>query len=142
MTNETVIEELNTLLKGTYMGIHSFEHYIQRLNEHELKKDFQSMQQDLKLSAKKIAERIQDLGGVPADNEGITGAIQGFMHNIMLDDDPKKIVKDALKGIDNYGVQYSEELVKGDLDPVSKQIVEDVIDANRRHVKQLRHFLH
>ena len=43
MTNEIVIEELNTLLRGTYMGIRSFEHYIQKLDDDEIKKHFQSM---------------------------------------------------------------------------------------------------
>jgi hypothetical protein len=47
MTNETIIEELNTLLRGTYMGIRSFEHYIQKAEENELKKVFQSMQQEV-----------------------------------------------------------------------------------------------
>ena len=84
MTNEIVIEELNTLLRGTYMGIRSFEHYIQKLDDDEIKKHFQSMQQDTKQSAQKIAEQIQNLGGVPADDEGVSGSMHSFMHNIML----------------------------------------------------------
>ncbi|WP_338786900.1 DUF2383 domain-containing protein [Metabacillus sp. FJAT-53654] len=142
MTNETIIEELNTLLRGTYMGIRSLEHYIQAVENDELKNNFQSMQQDIKLNAQKIAERIQNLGGVPADDEGVSGSMHSFMHKIMLPNDSRKIIEDALKGVDNYGVQYSEELVKGDLDPTSKQIVEEVIDNNRRHVEHLRHLLH
>jgi bacterioferritin len=142
MTNETIIEELNTLLRGTYMGIRSLEHYIQEVENDELKNNFQSMQQDIKLNAQKIAERIQNLGGVPADDEGVSGSMHSFMHKIMLPNDSRKIIEDALKGVDNYGVQYSEELVKGDLDPTSKQIVEEVIDNNRRHVEHLRHLLH
>lgn len=39
MNNETVIEELNTLLRGTYMGIRSFEHYIQIVHDSELKRN-------------------------------------------------------------------------------------------------------
>ncbi|OAS86856.1 MULTISPECIES: DUF2383 domain-containing protein [Metabacillus] len=142
MTNETIIVELNTLLRGTYMGIRSLEHYIQEVENDELKNNFQSMQQDIKLNAQKIAERIQNLGGVPADDEGVSGSMHSFMHKIMLPNDSRKIIEDALKGVDNYGVQYSEELVKGDLDPTSKQIVEEVIDNNRRHVEHLKHLLH
>jgi bacterioferritin len=142
MTNETIIEELNTLLRGTYMGIRSLEHYIQEVENNELKNNFQSMQQDIKLNAQKIAERIQNLGGVPADDEGVSGSIHSFMHKIMLPNDSRKIIEDALKGVDKYGVHYSEELVKGDLDQTSKQIVEEVIDINRRHVEHLRHLLH
>ncbi|MGJ7922100.1 DUF2383 domain-containing protein [Neobacillus sp. LXY-4] len=142
MTNEIVIEELNTLLRGTYMGIRSFEHYIQRVDNEELKKTFQSMQKNTKLDAQKIAERIQNLGGVPADDEGVSGSMHSFMHKMTLSDDPQKIIDDALKGLKNYGVQYSEKLIAGDLDPESKQIVDEVIDTNRKHVDQLGQLLH
>ena len=143
MTNEeTVIEELNTLLRGTYMGIRSFEHYIQKTDDVQLKGHFQSMQQDIKQNAQKIAELIQNLGGVPADDEGFSGSMHSFMHKVTLPDDTQKILEDAIEGMDNYGVQYSEELVKGDLDPESKRIAEEVIDTSRKHVEQLRQLLH
>jgi bacterioferritin len=142
MTNETVIEELNTLLRGTYMGIRSLEHYIQKVEDEDLKKNFQSMQQEVKLDAQKLAERIQNLGGIPADDEGVSGSMHSFMHKIMLSDDRRKIIEDALEGFAKYGVQYSEELIKGDLDPESKQIAEKVIDTSRRHAEQLKQLLH
>lgn len=142
MRNDTVIEELNTLLKGTYMGIRSMEHYIEKVDDAELKRHFQSMQQDTKLNALKLAERIQNLNGVPADSEGLTGAMQGYIHRVMLSGDPKELLEDALKGVDDYGVHYSEEIVKGDLDPESKQLVEEVIDTNRRHADFIRQLLH
>jgi bacterioferritin len=139
MSNEVIIEELNTLLRGTYMGIRSFEHYIQKAEDDELKRVFQSMQQEVKLNAQKLAERIQNLGGVPADDEGFSGTMYSFMHKAMLPDDSKEIIDDALKGLDHYGVQYSEELVRGDLDPVSKQLAEEVIDTSRKQIEQLQH---
>lgn len=142
MRNETVIEELNTLLRGTYMGVRSFEHYIQKLEDEELKEAFQSIQQDLKQNAQKIAQQIQNLGGVPANDEGISGSMHSFMHKLMLSNNTKAIIEDAIKGTDHYGVHYSEELVKGDLDLSSRQVVEEVIDANRRHVERLKHLLH
>lgn len=142
MTEKAVIEELNTILRGTYMGIRSLEHYIQKVDDFELKNHFQSMQQEVKLNALKVAERIQNLGGVPADDEGVSGSMHSFMHKIMLSDDRRKIIEDAIEGVEKYGVHYSEEVVKGDLDPTSKQIVEDVIDSNRRHTDTLKHLLH
>jgi bacterioferritin len=142
MANEVIIEELNTLLRGTYMGIRSFEHYIQKVEDEELKTVFQSMQQDVKLNALKLAERIQNLGGVPADGEGFSGSMHSLMHNAMLPDDKTEIIKDALKGLNQYGVEYSEELVRGDLDSESRQLAEDVIDTSRRQIEQLRHYLH
>jgi bacterioferritin len=142
MTNETVIEELNTLLRGTYMGIHGFEQYIQKLNNHDLKRTFQQIQQEQKQNAQKIAERIQNLGGVPADDEGISGSMISFMHKFMLPDTEREIMKEAIEGLDKYGVDYSAEIVKGDLDPSSKQIADETINDSRRHAEQLRHLLH
>lgn len=142
MTNETIIEELNTLLRGTYMGIRSFEHYIQKVDDHELKDTFQSMQQELKLNAQKIAVQIQNLNGIPADGEGMSGSMHSFMHKIILPKNSEKIIEDAIEGLSNYGVHYAEELVKGDLDPNSKQIAKEVIDTNRRFVKTLKNLQH
>ncbi|WP_449622713.1 DUF2383 domain-containing protein [Robertmurraya sp. Marseille-Q9965] len=140
--NRIIVEELNTLLRGTYMGIRALEHHIQQLENVEVKQYFQSIQQEIKENASKIAEQIQNLGGIPADDEGISGSIHSYMHKVMLPHDTRLIIKDALHGLDNYGVEYSEELVKGDLDATSKQIVEEVIDTNRRHIENLRHLLH
>ncbi|MEK3990486.1 hypothetical protein [Robertmurraya sp. FSL R5-0851] len=67
--------------------------------------------------------------------------MQGYLHRMMLSEDPKDILEDALKGVDDYGVHYSEELVRGDLDSESRQIVEEVIDTNRRHADFLRQLL-
>lgn len=142
MTNETVIEELNTLLRGTYMGVHGFEQYIQKLNDHDLKRTFQQIQQEQKQNAQKIAERIQNLGGVPADDEGISGSMISFMHKLMVPDNERGIVEEAIEGLDKYGVHYSTEVVKGDLDPSSKQMVDETINDSRRHAEQLRHLLH
>lgn len=139
---EIVIEELNTLLRGTYMGIHALEHHIQKLEEPDLKRKFQTIQQEAKQNAGKLAERIQNLDGVPADSEGVTGKLHSFMHKMIVPEETTKIIEDALKGMDQYGVHYSEELVKGDLDPESKTLVEEVIDTNRRHSEELRQLLH
>jgi bacterioferritin len=140
--NEIVIEELNTLLRGTFMGIRSLEHYIQKVEDPDLKRTFQSLQQDVKLNSQILAERIQNLGGVPADDEGFSGSMHSYMHKVMLSNDPQEILEDAIKGFDQYGIEYSEELVKGDLDPQSKLIAEDVINTSRKHVEQLEKRLH
>lgn len=142
MTNEVAIEELNTLLRGQYMGIRSFEHYIHKLDDPELKNKFQHMQQEQKRNAMKIAERIQDLGGIPADDEGVSGSVHSFMHKLTISGEPENMIKDALEGMEKYGVRYSEEIVKGDLDADSRRMIEEVIDDSRRQAEQLRKLLH
>ncbi|MEN2767425.1 DUF2383 domain-containing protein [Ornithinibacillus xuwenensis] len=138
MSNDIIIEELNTLLRGIYMGIRSMEHYIQKTTDDHLKEHFQSIQLEIKENAQKLAEQIQDLGGIPADDEGFTGSIHSYMHNMMLPKDSDKILTDAIKGMENYGVEYSEELVKGDLDPESVRITKEIINTSRKHVNELK----
>ncbi len=59
----------------------------------------------------------------------------------MLPNSSEAMIKDAIKGNENYGVEYSEEVVKGDLDIESKRIVENIIDTNRRHVSLLKEII-
>lgn len=118
------------------MGIRSFEHFVQKVE-----KTFQSMQIEVNENAQRIAELIQNLNGVPADDEGFTGSIHAFMHKITLPNNSKEIIENAIEGNEKYGVYYSEELVKGDLDTESKKVVEEVIDTHRRHVDILKQML-
>ena len=62
MTAKNVIQTLNEFLQGQYMGIHAYEHHIEKLEDPNVKKEFQQIQQDHKLHAQKVAERIQNLG--------------------------------------------------------------------------------
>lgn len=105
------------------MGIHAYEHYIEKLKDPEIKKEFQKIQQDHKQHALKVAERIQNLGGVPVDNEGIVGSVQGLISQFTVPDTTEGIVSSALKGEGYYGVQISEEIVHGDLDPESHMLM-------------------
>ncbi|WP_010283660.1 DUF2383 domain-containing protein [Bacillus timonensis] len=138
---EIVVEELNTLLRGTYMGIRAFEHHIQKLDDPQMKQTIQSIQQEAKINAQKLSERIQNLNGMPANSEGVTGTMHGYMHKVMLSDNPDEILKDAIEGLEKYGVEYSEELVKGDLDPESRKVAEEVIDTSRKHADIIKKLL-
>lgn len=139
---KAVVNELNAFLKGQYMGIHAYEHLIQHMEDKEIKKAFQKIQQDHKQHAMQVAERIQNLGGHPVDDEGIIGSMQGFISELMMSKDDTSLIKHALKGEDYYGIQVSEEIVKGDLDKESKMLIEEILDKDRTHVNQLKGFLH
>lgn len=137
-----VINTLNEFLKGQYMGIHAYEHHIQKLKDPNIKSELQRIQQEHKNHALKVAERIQNLGGKPVDDEGIIGSIQGFIGQFRIPDTSSGIIESALKGEAYYGIQISEEIVKGDLDPESRQLIEEILDKDRQHVGFLNRFLH
>ncbi|MNP85536.1 hypothetical protein D3C76_1853180 [compost metagenome] len=51
------------------------------------------------------------------------------------------ILRDALRGEDK-GIVMSEQLVRGELDQESRQLVEDILDHDRKHLDQLNKYLH
>lgn len=137
---ETVVKELNEFLKGQYMGIHSYEHYIQKLQDPDIKREFQKIQQEHKQHEMLVAERIQNLGGTPVDDEGILGSVQGFLSQLNLPDTTEGLIQGALKG-ESIGIKMSEEIVKGDLDGESRQLIEEILDDDRQHTSFLNSLL-
>ncbi|MFE8702727.1 ferritin-like domain-containing protein [Cytobacillus sp. FJAT-54145] len=138
---DTAIKELNAFLKGQYMGIHAYEHLIQSTDDFYIKKELQEIQKDHKIHAMRVAERIQNLGGTPVDDEGFIGSIQEFMSRWTTPTATDDILRTALKGEDFYGIQMSHEIVKGDLDPQSQQLVDEILHHDQKHVDRLRNLL-
>lgn len=138
---DTVVKELNTFLEGNYMAIQTYDKYINHVEDARLKKILQEIQQDHKKHAMVIAERIQNLGGMPAKDAGLKGNMAQMMKNLQgtTKDDPS-IIKDALVG-EERGIKMSQELLEGDLDPESLRIVEEVLARDEEHVKMLRELL-
>ncbi|MCD5324645.1 MULTISPECIES: ferritin-like domain-containing protein [Pontibacillus] len=141
MSQQDIVKTLNTFLKGQYMGVHAYEHYIQKLDEPHIKKEFQRIQQEHKQHAQQVAERIQDLNGTPVDDEGLIGSVQGFIGKFMMPDETDKIIDSAARAESYYAVELSEEIVKGDVDPQTKQLIDQIIDEDRSHVESLHRLL-
>ena len=137
----SVIKELNTFLGGNYMAIQAYERYIHHIDDSNIKQTLQKIQQDHKQHAMLIAERIQNLGGVPVDDVGFKGAIAEFVNNLKgSSNDPAFILKDALMGEDK-GIEISKKLVKGDLDPESLELVNDILNHDQKHVDLLEELI-
>jgi bacterioferritin len=138
----TIVKELNAFLKGQFMGIHGYERLIHNSDNTNLKETLQQIQQDHKLHAIMVAERIQNLGGVPVDDVGIMGTMAEVKSILQREKhDTQAIIKQA-KASEDKGIQMSEEIVKGDLDPNSRQLIQDILDTDRKHVERLNNMLH
>ncbi len=137
-----VVEELNAYLRGEYMAIKSYEKFIERTKDPNVKREFLSIQQDHKKHAYKISERIRSLGGKPVKGAGYMG-IMSDMKNLVKrnKDDTKFILKDAGRG-EYRGIRMAEEIVKGDLDEQSKKLVNDLLNEDRGHVEKMRGLIH
>ena len=132
-----VIKELNTFLEGNFMAIHAYDNYIHHIDDVEIKQVLQKVQQDHKQHAMLIAERIQNLGGIPVDDVGMMGNVAEFINKLK---GPAKgvapILKDALVG-EHRGIEKSKKILEGDLDPESLTLVESILDADQKHVDLL-----
>lgn len=141
MEKDIVIRDLNEFLKGIYMGIKAYERYIQHVDDEKIKDVLQKIQQEHKQHAIKVAARIQDLGGVPADDPGLKGLMAHMMMRMKgSTDDPNFILKDAMKGEEN-GIHMSEKIVRGDLDDESRQMVEQILEDDRNHLATLQSYI-
>lgn len=137
-----VIKELNTFLEGNYMAIHAYEKYIHHIDDVKIKQVFQEIQQNHKQHATMIAERIQNLGGIPVDDVGLMGNIAELLNSLKgSTKDPAHILKDALVG-EHRGIEKSKELLNDDLDPESLTLVKHILDADEQHVDLLDKLLH
>ncbi|WP_108670233.1 ferritin-like domain-containing protein [Peribacillus acanthi] len=139
--NQDVIDELNSFLKGQYMGIHAYEHFIQNTDDHDVKRAFQKIQQEHKFHAMRVAERIQNLGGTPVTDEGIIGSVADFISKFTTPKNRNELIKKAIVGEGYYGISLSEKMVQGDLDPESNRIVQEIIDRDHRHLSTLNSLL-
>lgn len=137
-----IIKELNQFLEGNYMAIHAYNQYIYHTNEVELKKTLQNIQQNHKKHTTMIAERIQNLGGIPTQDVGIKGRFAEMMQHITgKTTDPVHIIKDALAG-EERGIKKSKEMLKGDLDSESFQLIKHILEEDEKHVERLQQLLH
>lgn len=138
--NNTSINELNEFLKGEYMAIEAYERYIRDAKDDNTKMQLQKIQQDHKQHVIKISERIQNLGGKPANGVGLTGTMVNIfsgMKSMGENDDTHAIVRDAYEG-EYKGINMASEVVKGDLDTESNNMINDILNQDRIHLETLR----
>ncbi|MBW8351113.1 PA2169 family four-helix-bundle protein [Bacillus sp. IITD106] len=64
------------------MAIHSYEHYIQNISNPAVKKTLQKIQQEHKQHFAKTADRIQNLGGKPVEDNGFMLSIMEGMKKL------------------------------------------------------------
>lgn len=136
--NNTSINELNTILKGEYMAIQGYENYMEKVQDPNVKSELQRIQIDHKQNSIRIAERIQNLGGRPSSDVGVAGEIGQIFSSLrgMNKKDTKCIINQAYKGERN-GIKMANEIVKGDLDPQSMTLINDILEVDKSHLAAL-----
>lgn len=135
--NKEVVKELNTFLEGNFMAIHAYEKFIQHIESDEIKDVLQIIQQNHKKHTIVISRRIQDLGGVPVKDVKMMMELANKVKPATKGD--AAIVQDALTG-EQRGIQVSKELLEGDLDKESLEMVNHILNADEKHIDLLAKF--
>lgn len=136
-----IVKELNAFLKGNYMAIESYERFLEKINEPEIRKIFQKIKANQEEHAKLVQERIRNLGGEPVDSSGIIGDMVDWMDQFKLETkELPHIIKDAQTG-EFRGIKKSKEMLENDLDEESLSLVQNILEKDEEHVALLTELL-
>lgn len=134
------INELNMVLKGEYMAIDKYDHYIKGINNDSIKSEMQKIQQTHKQQATNISTRVQQLGGNPINTSGIAGFISEITSNIRNEKDTQTIVKSAIEG-EKMGIDTTYDILNNITDEDSKNLINGVINENKNVIGTLSNLM-
>ncbi|AFS78479.1 hypothetical protein DUF2383 [Gottschalkia acidurici 9a] len=140
--NLETIESLNELLKGEYMAIESFNNFISRVEDENVKDCFQDVQKQHRESISTLASYIQDIGGQPHENIGIKGTMGEIMINIDLGSkaNDNEVIKKAIEG-ETKGINMAEKVLRGKLDDKSRDLSGEILQSHRKSIKKLKNLI-
>ncbi|MEG0519887.1 MAG: DUF2383 domain-containing protein [Erysipelotrichaceae bacterium] len=119
-----LIEEINQLLKGTFMGIFMFNNLVEKLKSDELKKMYNEIIIIFKNHEIGLTRQIKELNGIPVNSAGFKGTIVDMMEmakNLLIINDMQvleegiksiKAANNAIRIFDNNHFVVSAELQK------------------------------
>ncbi len=133
------IKSLNQLLQGEYMAVDAFNIFISKIEEDEVKKTFQQVQDNHRDNIKTLANFIQNMGGQPDENLGLKGNMADMKINIEIGSkaDTSRVVKKAIEG-ETQGINMAEKVLRGNLDDRSRDIAGEILHKDRSALDKLR----
>ncbi|MDD4564784.1 MAG: DUF2383 domain-containing protein [Eubacteriales bacterium] len=143
MNNDTdAMRSINTLLQGEYMAIESFNNFISRLEDGNVKNTFQDIQKQHRGNVDILATYIQNAGGQPDENLGIKGIMGDIKLNLDLSSqsDAKEVIKKAIEG-ETKGVNMAEKVLRGKLDDKSRKLAGEILENDRESIEKLKNLL-
>ncbi|HLR21253.1 MAG TPA: DUF2383 domain-containing protein [Tissierellaceae bacterium] len=140
--NSETIKSLNELLQGEYMAVESFNNFIFKLENEDIKQIFQEIQKQHRENIDNLAHYIQDIEGQPDENLGMRGKMGDIMVNmdLGLKVDDIEIIEKAING-ETKGVNMAEKVLRGDLDDRSRDMAGKILEEDRKSIKRLKDLL-
>lgn len=138
MKDYDVQKDLNALLKGEQMAVESYEKFINAAGNEAVRNGLRDIQKGHRQNAEELAGRIQDLGGRPDYNTGISGVIVNARLAMETKDmnDSIELLKRAYDGEDR-GIAAAEEVMAGGLDEESRRLVVHMLDRDHGHLRTM-----
>lgn len=140
--NQETIQSLNRLLQGEYMAVESFNNFISKLADENVKQTFQEVQKQHRENIGKLAGYIQEIGGRPEENLGMKGFMGDMKINMDLGSDATtaEIIAKAIEG-ETPGVNMAEKVLRGNLDEKSRDIAGEILHKDRKSIDMLKSLL-
>ncbi len=109
--NQNEVKHLNTALKGEYMAILGYDHFIKDIQDKAVKVKLQDIQKRHKGQATRIADKIQILDGQPINSAGLTGAVTEIKYKVYpKSHEVNDIIENAIDG-EKMGLKALKEII-------------------------------
>lgn len=135
-------KSLNELLQGEYMAVESFNSFIFKSEDDNVKNCFKDVQQQHRQNINNLASYIQDIGGQPQENLGMKGKMAEIKLNMKLGAkvDAARIIEKAIEG-ETKGVNMAEKVLRGNLDDKSRDIAGEILKNDRNSIEKLKELM-
>lgn len=142
MHDTETVKSLNQLLQGEYMAVESFNNFLSKLEDENVKQVFKEVQKQHRENISKLASYIQDIGGRPEENLGLKGKMGDIKINMDLGSDPDttEVIEKAIEG-ETQGVNMAEKVLRGNLDDRSRDIAGEILNNDRKSIEKLKSLL-
>lgn len=140
---ENNVREMNKFLKGIHMGGSTFEDYLAKAEDFELKNELNIILESFKRHEEAITNRIEKIGGNAPDTLGLMGTMAEFFEKIKLIpvNTDLEVCEHAVKAMEMgmyQGKKFTEE--NKDLDSSLLDEVKAVVgdyDNQLKRIKQI-----
>ena len=140
--NKETIKVLNQLLQGEYMALESFNLFISRMDDENIKDELLQIQKEHRNNIETLSNYILDVGGKPEENTGMKGKMGDMMLSNQLGptSDANEVIEKAIDG-ETKGINKTEKILRGNLDDDSRRLVGQILDNDRNSIDKLRNIL-
>lgn len=141
MSKAVQIKEMNKFLKGIHMGGTTFKDYLDKAEDTELKNELTNIIESFKRHEEAITNRIEQLGGDPADTLGVMGTMADFFEKIKLVpvNSDLEVCERAIKAIE-MGMEQGDKFIEenDNLEQSLMKEVEGVVKDYNNHLLKMR----